>query len=108
MPQMMYGCSIWSNARDNGRQTYTMTAPCEGFQAVFKHRAARAICPEPSKQPPFAALDVETFLLPIERQIEQDITRRLWHPHAPVPVAASIVQYSAHTAEREPIDQRTE
>ena len=67
VPQMMYGCSVWSNARDTGRAYTKQTIQTlQSLQA----RAARAICGA-FKATSTAALDVEAFLLPIERQIEK-------------------------------------
>lgn len=65
LPQMMYACSIWAN--ENGRRhTYTKKAldVLQGIQA----RAARIICGA-FRATSRAALDIETFLLPIEQQI---------------------------------------
>lgn len=68
IPQMMYGCSIWSNARDTG-QAYTKRT-LQVLQSL-QARRARAICGA-FKTTSFAALDIETFLLPIKRQIEKN------------------------------------
>ena len=67
VPQMMYGCSLWSNARDMG-QAYTMRT-LQALQSL-QARAARAICGA-FKATSAAALDVETFLLPVKAQIEK-------------------------------------
>lgn len=98
VPQMMYGCSLWSNARDTGRAYTEQTLrTMRSMQA----RAARAMSGA-FRATSIAALDVETYLLPIERQIERhnaetlvrvlarhdtddvDATRRL-HPAQPRP-----------------------
>ena len=67
LPQMMYACSIWSNANLNDKKrTYTQKTidALQGIQA----REARAICGA-YKATSRAALDIETCLLPIEQQI---------------------------------------
>ena len=67
VPQMMYGCSLWSNARDKGRAYTEQTLrTMRSMQA----RAARAMSGA-FRATSIAALDVETYLLPIERQIER-------------------------------------
>jgi hypothetical protein len=63
--QMMYACSIWSNASAKGKWYRKKTLnTLKSLQA----RAARAICGT-YKATSNAALDVEAFLLPIEQQI---------------------------------------
>ena len=65
LPQMMYACSIWSNANIKGKLYTKKTLNIlEGIQA----RAARSICGA-YKATSSAALNIETFILPIEQQI---------------------------------------
>ena len=65
--QMMYACSIWSQSRAVGTSYKQQTLhTLEALQA----RAARAICGA-YKTTSVIALDVETLLLPMERQIEK-------------------------------------
>jgi ribonuclease HI len=65
LPQMMYACSIWSNASMKGKlYTGRMLNTLQSIQA----RAARVISGA-YRATSRAALDVESFLLPIEQQI---------------------------------------
>ena len=65
LPQMMYACSIWSNASLKGKLYTKKTLNIlEGIQA----RVARSICGA-YKATSRAALNIETFILPIEQQI---------------------------------------
>lgn len=77
LPQMMYACSIWSNASIKGRlYTKKTLRTLQSIQA----RAARAICGA-YKATSRAALDIESFLLPIEQQMwrhSADIVTRLF------------------------------
>jgi ribonuclease HI len=76
LPQMMYACSIWSNASTKGKMYTKKTLNVlQSIQA----RAARAICGA-YKATSRAALDVEAYLLPIEQQIwkhNADVITRL-------------------------------
>jgi hypothetical protein len=76
LPQMMYACSIWSNASmKGGLYTKKTLSTLQSIQA----RAARAICGA-YKATSRAALDIESFLLPIEQQIwkyNADVVTRL-------------------------------
>jgi hypothetical protein len=79
--QMMYACSIWSNASTKGKMYTKKTLNVlQSIQA----RAARAICGA-YKAISRAALDVEAYLLPIEQQIWKHnadvITRLLLSKH---------------------------
>ncbi|KAL6152343.1 hypothetical protein ACJQWK_05935 [Exserohilum turcicum] len=76
LPQMMYACSIWSNASVKGK---TYTKKTLSILQSIQARAARAICGA-YKATSKAALDVEAHLLPIEQQIwkhNADIITRL-------------------------------
>lgn len=73
VPQMMYACSVWSNARDKGR---AYTGQTLRTMRSLQARAARAMSGA-FRATSMPALDVETFLLPIERQIEQHNTEAL-------------------------------
>ena len=65
LPQMMYACSIWSNASTKGKlYTQKTINTLQSIQA----RAARTICGA-FKATSRAALDIEAFLLPIKQQI---------------------------------------
>jgi ribonuclease HI len=65
LPQMMYACSIWSNASMKGKlYTRRMLNTLQSIQA----RAARVISGA-YRATSRAALDVESYLLPIEQQI---------------------------------------
>jgi hypothetical protein len=65
LPQMMYACSIWSNASMKGRlYTGRMLNTLQSIQA----RAARVISGA-YRATSRAALDIESFILPIEQQI---------------------------------------
>jgi hypothetical protein len=65
LPQVMYACSVWSNASAKGRlYTKRTLNTLKSLQA----RAARAICGA-YKATSNAALDVEAYLLPIKQQI---------------------------------------
>lgn len=65
LPQMTYACSIWSNATTKGRPYTKKTLEVlQGIQA----RAARVISGA-FRTTSRVALDIETFLLPIEQQI---------------------------------------
>jgi hypothetical protein len=67
LPQMMYACSIWSNANlHDGKRTYTYKT-IDALRSI-QARAARSICGA-YKATSTAALDVEAFLLPVEQQI---------------------------------------
>ncbi|KAL5371116.1 hypothetical protein PMIN02_013118 [Paraphaeosphaeria minitans] len=67
LPQMLYACSIWTN--ENGKKhTYTKKT-LDTLQSI-QARAARIICGA-FKATSRAALDIETFLLPIEQRIWQ-------------------------------------
>jgi ribonuclease HI/exonuclease III len=78
LPQMMYGCSIWSNANlHEGSRTYTHKT-IDALRSI-QARAARSICGA-YKATAMAALDVEAFLLPVEQQIwrrNADVITRL-------------------------------
>ncbi|RYO14582.1 hypothetical protein AA0111_g11928 [Alternaria arborescens] len=63
--QMMYACSIWSNASTKGK-LYTQKT-LDILQSI-QARAARNICGA-FKATSRAALDVEAFLLPVEQEI---------------------------------------
>jgi hypothetical protein len=76
LPQIMYACSIWSNASIKGR---VYTKKTLGILQSIQARAARTICGA-FKATSKAALDVEAFLLPIEQQIwkhNADVVTRL-------------------------------
>jgi hypothetical protein len=65
LPQVMYACSVWSNASAKGRlYTKRTLNTLKSLQA----RAARAIC-RAYKATSNAALDVKAYLLPIKQQI---------------------------------------
>lgn len=67
VPQMMYACSAWSNAKSTEAAYTTQTLQTlRSLQA----RAARAIGGA-FKATSTVALDVETHLLPVQRQIEK-------------------------------------
>jgi ribonuclease HI len=92
LPQMMYACSIWSNANLNDKKrcyTYKTIDALRSIQA----RAARSICGA-YRATSRAALDVETFLLPIEQQI--------WKHNADVITRLSSSRVIARTACCEP------
>ncbi|KAL6165128.1 hypothetical protein ACJQWK_08372 [Exserohilum turcicum] len=81
LPQMMYACSIWSNASVKDKiYTKKTLNTLQSIQA----RAARAICGA-YKATSRAALDIEAHLLPIEQQISKHnadvITRLLSSKH---------------------------
>jgi hypothetical protein len=65
LPQMMYACSIWSNASTKGK---TYTKKTLNILQSIQARAARSICGA-YKATSRAALDIEAYLLPIEQQI---------------------------------------
>ena len=65
LPQIMYACSIWTNASKKG-EAYTEKT-VDILQSI-QARAARAICGA-FKATSRAALNVEPFLLPIKQQI---------------------------------------
>jgi hypothetical protein len=72
LPQMMYACSIWSNANIKGRlYTKKTLRTLQSMQA----RAASAISGA-YKATSRAALDIESFLLPVEQ--------RMWKHNADV------------------------
>ena len=65
LTQMMYACSIWSNASLKGKLYTKKTLNIlEGIQA----RAARSVC-RAYKATSRAAPNIETLILPIEQQI---------------------------------------
>jgi ribonuclease HI len=65
LPQLMYACSIWSNASMKGKlYTRKMLNTLQSIQA----RAARVISGA-YRATSRAALDIESYLLPIEQQI---------------------------------------
>lgn len=65
VPQMLYACSVWSNADVRGK-AYTKKT-LEILQAI-QARAARTITGA-FKATSRPALNIETYLLPVERQI---------------------------------------
>jgi hypothetical protein len=65
LPQVMYACSIWSNASAKDKlYTKKTLNTLKSLQA----RAARAIC-RAYKATSNAALNIKAFLLPIKQQI---------------------------------------
>ncbi|KAF5845849.1 hypothetical protein GGP41_009626 [Bipolaris sorokiniana] len=78
LPQMMYACSIWSNANLNDKNRAYTHKTIDALRSI-QARAARSICGA-YRATSRAALDVETFLLPIEQQIwkhNADVVTRL-------------------------------
>ncbi|RYP40776.1 hypothetical protein DL767_001422 [Monosporascus sp. MG133] len=65
IPQMLYACSIWSNADIRGKDYTKKTL--ETLQTT-QARAARTISGA-FKETSRPALNVETYLLPVEQQI---------------------------------------
>ena len=67
IPQMLYACSVWSNARATGTPYTKQTLQ---ILRALQARAARAICGA-YRATSTVALEVEAFLLLIRRQIEK-------------------------------------
>ncbi|PPJ61058.1 hypothetical protein CBER1_07391 [Cercospora berteroae] len=67
IPQMMYACSLWSRGRTSGCGYTKQTL--QTLQAL-QARPARTICGA-YRATSAAALNIETFLLPVEQQIEK-------------------------------------
>ena len=67
IPQMLYACSVWSNARATGTPYTKQTLQ---ILRALQARAARAICGA-YRATSTVALEVEAFLLLIQRQIEK-------------------------------------
>jgi ribonuclease HI/retron-type reverse transcriptase len=107
LPQMMYACSIWSNANLNDKKRGYTHKTVDALRSI-QTRAARSICGA-YRATSRVALDVETFLLPVEQQIwkhNADIVTRLsssraiaqtacYQPREPVPVVID-KNYRAH------------
>jgi hypothetical protein len=107
VPQMMYACSVWSNANLNDKKRGYTHKTLDALRSI-QARAARSICGA-YRVTSRAALDVETFLLPIEQQIwkhNADVITRLsssraiaktacYEPREPVPVVID-KNYRAH------------
>ncbi|KAH7563672.1 hypothetical protein BM1_00719 [Bipolaris maydis] len=92
LPQMMYACSIWSNANLNDKNRAYTHKTIDALRSI-QARAARSICGA-YRATSRAALDVETFLLPIEQQI--------WKHNADVVTRLSSSRDIAKTAGFEP------
>jgi ribonuclease HI len=98
LPQMMYACSIWSNADLNDKKRGYTHKTLDALRSI-QARAARSICGA-YRATSRVALDVEAFLLPIEQQIwkhNADVITRLsssrviaktacYEPREPVPI----------------------
>jgi hypothetical protein len=107
LPQMMYACSIWSNANLNDKKRGYTHKTVDALRSI-QARAARSICGA-YRATSRVALDVETFLLPIEQQIwkhNRDVVTRLsssrtiaqtacYEPREPTPTVID-KNYRAH------------
>jgi ribonuclease HI len=107
LPQMMYACSIWSNANLNDKKRCYTYKTIDALRSI-EARAARSMCGA-YRATSRVALDVETFLLPIEQQIwkhNADVITRLsssraiakttcYEPREPVPAVNDKI-YRAH------------
>jgi hypothetical protein len=89
--QMMYACSIWSNANLNDKKRCYTYKTIDALRSI--QGAARSICGA-YRATLSAALDVETFLLPIEQQI--------WKHNADVITRLSLSRVIARTVCYEP------
>ena len=99
LPQMMYACSIWYNASTRGKP-YTQKT-LDILQSI-QARAARAIC-RAYRATSNAALDIETYFLPIEHQIwkhNADFMTRLLSskPTADMASLKTCINHSTDTA----------